>query len=107
MSQDYDRILKDVKDINKKYKQFQNKTAFKGLSFEEFKDKMRDDHLKLFESQNFIFNRAVDGSMDPTVFSYMISKAKDIQKNKISNHDASRDVGQKLVDTFIKPNLKK
>ena len=45
--------------------------------------------------------------MDPTVFSYMISKAKDIQRNKISNHDASKDVGQKLVDTFIKPNLKK
>jgi hypothetical protein len=107
MSQDYDRILSDVKDINKKYKQFQSKTAFKGLSHEEFKDKMRDDHKQLFDTQNFIFNRSVDGTMDPTVFSYMISKAKDVKRNKISNHDASKDVGQKLVDTFIKPNLKK
>ena len=107
MNQDYDRILKDVKEINKKYKQFQSKSAYKGLTHEEFKDKMISDHKKLFDTQNFIFNRAVSGELDPTVFSYMITKAKEIQRNKISNHDASKDVGQKLVDTFIKPNLKK
>ena len=69
--------------------------------------KMITDHKTLFDTQNFIFNRAVSGELDPTVFSYMITKAKDIKRNKISNHDASKDVGQKLVDTFIKPNLKK
>ena len=29
------------------------------------------------------------------------------KKNKVSNHDASVKVGQKLVDTFIKPNMDK
>ena len=107
MNRDYDKILNNVKEINKKYKQFQNKTAFKDLTHDEFKSKMAEDYKSLAESQSFIFGKAVDGSLDPTVFSYMISKAKDIQKNKISNYDASKDVGQKLVDTFVKPHMKK
>ena len=45
--------------------------------------------------------------MDLNVITYMINQAKEIQKNKISNHDASVNVGQKLVDTYIKPNLEK
>ena len=37
----------------------------------------------------------------------MINYAKRVKKNKISNHDASVKVGEKLVDKFIKPMLKK
>jgi len=107
MNQDYDRIQKDVKEINKKYKQFQTKTAYKGLTHDEFKSIMTEDYKVLAESQSFIFGKAVDGTLDPIVFSYMVGKAKDIKKNKISNYDASKDVGQKLVDTFVKPHMKK
>jgi hypothetical protein len=102
MNVDYDKILKDVKEINKKYSQFQSKTAFKDMTHDEFKDKMKIDYKQLAESHIFIFERAVVGALDTNVFSYMINKAKDIKKNKISNYDASKDVGQKLVDTFVK-----
>ena len=37
----------------------------------------------------------------------MINQAKDIKKNKISNHDASVKVGEKLVDKYVKPHMDK
>ena len=45
--------------------------------------------------------------MDIEVITFMINKAKEVQKNKVSNYDASVKVGEKLVDKFIKPHLDK
>ena len=107
MSHNYDKILADVTSINKKFNQYQNKTKYQDMTHQDFTKEMEKDHPTLYSSMNFIFNRAVTGDLDPNVFSYMIKKAKEVQSNKTSNYDASKDVGQKLVDTFIKPNLKK
>ena len=104
---DYDKVLKSVKDITKKYGQFISKKNYKDLSEEQFKEAMAKEHDYLFTNNIIIFNKAVAGELDLTVFSYMINKAKDIKKNKISNFDADKDVGQKLVDTFIKPHIDK
>ena len=45
--------------------------------------------------------------MDIEVITFMINKANEIKKNKVSNYDASVKVGEKLVDKFIKPHLDK
>jgi len=45
--------------------------------------------------------------MDLKVITYMINQAKEIKNKKVSNHNASVNVGQKLVDTFIKPKMDK
>ena len=101
----YDLILSQVKELTKKYNQFINKKNYKDLSHDEFKKKMEDEYSYLNTNNKSIFTKTIEGQIDLTIFSYMVNKAKDIQKNKISNHDASVDVGQKLVDTFVKPNL--
>jgi hypothetical protein len=103
----YDLILSQVKELSKKYNQFINKKIYTDLSHEEFTTKMEVDYNYLNTNNKSIFNKTIEGRIDLTIFSYMINKAKDIQKNKISNHDASVDVGQKLVDAFVKPNLPK
>ena len=36
------------------------------------------------------------------MFEFMIHKAKSVQNNKMSNYEASKQVGEKLVDKFIK-----
>ena len=102
MNLDYDKIFSDVKEINKKYKQFQNKTLYSEMTHDEFKHEMKKTYQNLHDSLNFIFNRAVSGNLDTTVFSYMIQKAKDVTRNKISKYEASKDVGEKLVDSFVK-----
>ena len=100
---DYDKILKDVKEINKHLRNYHQKTDFKDMSFDQFKAEMEKRYAELINSFNFIFNRAVLGELDNTVFTYMIEKAKAVQKNKMSNFEASKMVGEKLVDTFVKP----
>lgn len=105
---DYDMIHNSVKEINKKLKQYKKKEGnYKDLSKEEFEAKMKQEYNKFYEASPHIFNKTIIGTIDTTVFAYFIAKAKDMQKNKISKHDASVDIGQKLVDTFVKPHLNK
>lgn len=101
-STNYDKILTDVKGIVNNLEKFKNKKAFKNMTFEEFKKEMEQEYNELFTSFNFIFNRAVSGDMDINMFSFMIKKAKSVQKNNLSNFEASKQVGEKLVDSFIK-----
>ena len=104
-SPNYDKILNDAKEIQNKYTKFKNKTEYTTLTNNEFKNEMVTEYKGLHDSFNFIFNKAVSGNLDITVFTYMVEKAKAIQKHKISNSDASKQVGQKLLDTFGKPNI--
>jgi hypothetical protein len=106
-SPNYDKILNYAKEIQNKYKKFQNKTEYTTLTIDEFKNEMSKEYKELHDSFNSIFNKAVSGNLDIIVFTYMIEKAKAIQKNKISNSDASKQVGQKILETFGKPNIDK
>ena len=45
--------------------------------------------------------------MDINVLTYMINQAKNIKNNKISQEDASVKIGEKLVDTYVKPLIDK
>lgn len=100
MTKDYDLILKEVKEINIKIKKYKNGTEYKGLTTEEFKSKMIVEHSYLSTFEPKIFSSAVDNKLDTAMFSYMIQKAKDITKNRISNLDATKDVGNKLANEF-------
>lgn len=106
-STNYDEILKDVRQINKNLNKFKNKTDFKGLTYDEFKTQMETEFEKLNRDFNFIFSRAISGNLDNNMFEFMIQKAKSVQNNKMSNYDASKQVGEKLVDKFIKPEIEK
>ena len=46
------------------------------------------------------------GNMDMDKLRYMISMAKKIQDNKISEHNASVEVGKELFKEYIEPNIK-
>jgi hypothetical protein len=107
MNKDYDRILKEAKELQKKYKNFNDKSFMKDATREEFNSAMEKEYSYLKNEIEIIFSQALNGTLDLTVFTYMISKAKDVKKHKITNHDADVEVGQKLVDTFIKPHLDK
>ena len=101
----YDKILNDVKEIQNNLYKFKNKKAYENMTFEEFKSEMENKYNELYTSFNFIFNRTISGELDINMFSFMIKKAKSVQKNNISNYNASKEVGTKLVDTFIKPHI--
>ena len=107
MEKDYDRILAEAKSLQQKTKSYKNKTFMKNATKEEFNQAMEKEFAYLKGELVVVFNQALNETLDLTVFSYMINKAKDIRKQKISSYDANVEVGQKLVDTFVKPHIKK
>jgi hypothetical protein len=107
MDINYDKLLLDIKILHKNYTDFTNKKRYKDLTEEQFLEQMTNDHGYVKEKFSSIFDKCVTGRMDLNVVTYMIKQAKDIAQNKISNYDASVNVGQKLVDKFIKPGMNK
>jgi hypothetical protein len=107
MNINYDKLLIDIKKLQKDCKDYTNKKKYCDLSQTEFEEKMVKDYSYIKNNFASIFTQCITGHMDLNVITYMINQAKEIQKNKLSNHDASVNVGQKLVDTYIKPNIEK
>ena len=107
MDIDYDKLLIEIKALNSECKDFnKNKGSYKDMSQKEFDLKMKQKYSNIQNNYNSIFQQCLNNTMDIEMISFMINKAKEIKKNKVSNYDASVKVGEKLVEKFIKPNLK-
>jgi hypothetical protein len=52
-----------------------------------------------------IFSKACEPHFDLAKFSWMLNMANNVRDNQISQHDASVQVGEKLVDEHVKPLL--
>jgi hypothetical protein len=104
---DYDIILKEAKELLSDYKDYINKKKFKNHTYETFECEMNKKYEYLKTNVNSIFDSCIKGTMNLRVLTYMINQAKKLKQNNISKHDASVNVGQILVDTFVKPNLDK
>jgi len=104
---DYDIVLRQAKELLSDYKDYTNKKKFKNHTAQSFEAEMNGKYGYLKKNVVTIFNSCLKGDMNLKVLTYMINQAKELKKNNISNHDASVNVGQILVDTFVKPNLDK
>ncbi len=102
---DFDKILFEAKSIIEDNKKFKNKKDFKKLNSVEFSDLLDKKYIYLKTNVPSIYKQCIEETMDLEVLSFMINQAKDIKKNKISNHDASVKVGEKLVNKYIKPHI--
>jgi len=92
---DSSKILSDVEEIDK---QINSSSSIDIHQLEiEYKD--------LYEGYPSIFKMACEGNMDFVRLKYMLQMIDRVKHNEISEHDASVDVGQKLVDEIVKPDL--
>ena len=96
---DFDKILENVKEILEIKKNFEenNKTGLEDYLDKKFSD-LKKDKLP-------IYNMCLNGTMDFSRLEYMINMAKNVKNNTISKHNAAVEVGQRLVDEFVKPKL--
>ena len=106
MDKNLNIILTQSKLLLNDCKKFKNKKEFQTNSEEEFTKLMKEKYIILNNNYNTIFNQCLDGTMDMDILTYMVNQINNINKNKISKHDASVNVGQKLVDKFVKPKIK-
>ena len=108
---DYDRILRETKSLIKDIKNFKNKKDFKKCNVIEFETKMDEKYIYLKASTPMIYSNCINESVPfdtlNNILSCMIQQAKDLQKNKITNHEAEVKIGEKLVDVYVKPLVEK
>ena len=78
--------------------------GFHLFSKKHFK-KMQEKFSLIYKQQPSIFKMCLDGSMDIERLTFMINMVKKVKSNNISEHDASVEVGQRLVDEFVKPKI--
>ena len=75
---------------------------------EQLTEKMIQRFPDLNMNHPSILKSACAGSMkDIKMLEFMISKVKKIKRNQITEHDASVEVGQRLVDEIVKPQIEK
>lgn len=93
-------ILKEVESILEKNKS-------NTLGTEQYKQKLISEHKDLYDAYPGIFDMSMNSTMDLDRLKYMLSMADKIDNKEMTEHDASVEVGQMLVDDFVKPSLTK
>ena len=102
----YDKIIDYVKEINNELKYLDNGEKYENV--EQLTEKMIQRFPDLNMNHPSILKSACGGSMkDIRMLEFMISKVKKIKRNQITEHDASVEVGQRLVDEIVKPQIEK
>lgn len=102
----YDKIIDYVKEINNELKYLDNGEKYENV--EQLTEKMIQRFPDLNMNHPSILKSACSGSMkDIKMLEFMISKVKKIKRNQITEHDASVEVGQRLVDEIVKPQIEK
>ena len=84
-----DRLKKRVDEMGRN----KNEEVLK----EEFKD--------FFEKFPTIFNKVVEGTMEMGRLKFMLKMISEIERKKISKHEASIVVGKELVENIVKPQM--
>ena len=94
-----DSILEKVKSIQSRIASIQDdESAMKALRTEEREFAM---------NYPSIFETTLKGQLDIKQFEYMIRMSNKVKQNKTTQHQASLEVGQQLVDKYVKPSLEK
>ena len=89
---DYDLIYNQTTNLNTDIKE--NK-----LSIEELKTK----YSYLNTNLKTVFEATINRKLDLNMLKFLIEKAKELKKNKISIDEANEKVGEKIYTTFLEP----
>ena len=93
------KIISDVAEIKSYLKKNRKNKNLEENAKEEFKD---------FEYKYpVIFKKILDNTLDNEQFLMMMNMMQKMQDNELTEHDASVQVGQVLVDKYVKPMLEK
>ncbi len=94
-------ILDTVKEIQEKVKIDKEQ----GLDENETKYRLTEEYSDFSMKYPVIFLKSLDGGLDMDQFQFMINMATKVNNKKLSQHDASVQIGEKLVNQYVKPNL--
>tara|TARA_B100000035_G_C20937250_1_gene525772 strand:- start:737 stop:1060 length:324 start_codon:yes stop_codon:yes gene_type:complete len=93
-SNDVERIVNDI---------IKSKPYYRNKTMGQFEADMKEKYPEFNESHPEIFKSVLSGSLDMNMFKYMISMLKKMERGNITERNASIEVGQVLVDKYVKP----
>jgi len=91
----YDKILEEVKSMIKLREENRN------ASDVEFESKAKELYPYLYERTNSIFKIILSGNMDIERLQFMIETVLKVKEHKMTEYDASVEVGKNLAETFL------
>tara|TARA_B100001057_G_C22822222_1_gene939878 strand:+ start:811 stop:1173 length:363 start_codon:yes stop_codon:yes gene_type:complete len=73
----------------------------------DFRKNVSEEFSEFEHRYPTLFRKLVEDDCDRQQLNFMLSKLEQVRSGNQSQHDASVDVGQVLVDKFVKPELAK
>ena len=99
-------FLKDIRFIQNEFVNLKNKYNKEYQSAkEEAKNRFKTKYKDFSETYSTLFVGIINETLEHNTMVAMIKSYKKYQSQQLSEHDASVEFGQHLVDTIIKPNL--
>ncbi len=102
----YDKILQDAIDMDLTVKKFLI-VEHTEKDKEDFIESLQKKFDNLHTNFKSIFKMISQGDMDIQKLKYMIKMVKQVQQSKISEHDASVEVGKELFKEYVEPHVNK
>ena len=96
-------IRREVEELLDETHKWQSKRPeYRDMSIELFTEQMQSRFEYLFTNSSTLFERCIKGDLNMEQFNYMISMIDKVNSGK-DYQTASTEVGQKLVDIYVKP----
>lgn len=75
----------------------------KNMTSEEFDKDIKLKYKEFNLTYPALFSKILDGTLEKKQFNYMLGMMSRVRNEELSDHDASVQVGQVLVDKYVKP----
>jgi len=100
-------LRKEVKELNDETRKWQLKRhEYREMSIETFTEEMKIKYEYLYTNSSTLFERCVKGDLNMEEFNYMVNMIDKVNSGK-DYQAVSQEVGQKLVDIYVKPLIEK
>ena len=84
-----------------------NKKSYQNLNLDQFKHKLKKKYNNLSTKFPTIFEKTINGTMDMNRLKFMLNMINKVNNNEITEHNASVQIGEKLVNEYVKPMIDK
>lgn len=103
---DTSKLKLEVNGLGADTRVWHSKREYRDMNREEFVEAMKAKYEFLFTNSVTLFERVMQGDLNMQQLDYMLLMIDKVN-NGANYHDTSVEVGQKLVDVYIKPMLEK
>ena len=99
---DTQKIKFEVDSLCEDTRKWHSKREFRDMNIEEFTNTMKEKYEYLFTNSSTLFERCMKGDLNLQQLSFMLTMIEKV--NAGADYQAtSTEVGQRLVDVYVKP----